>query len=184
MKTDLFQSREHCWFYTFEWHIECSTLTASSFGIWNTSVGIPSPPLALFIVMVHFLRPTWCEELTHWKRTWCLEWSKAEGEGDDRGWDGWMASLTQWIWTWASSGSWWWTGKPGCTAFHWVTKNQTQLSDWTEVTMRIQVTNTSFPWWWTDSKQGAMCTGWWVQSLCHPDPDRVGGQLLSLGDWL
>ena len=35
------------------------------------------------------------------------------GEGDDRGWDGWMASLTQWTWVWASSGSWWWTGRPG-----------------------------------------------------------------------
>ena len=38
---------------------------------------------------------------------------KAGGEGDDRGWDGWMASLTQWTWVWVSSGSWWWTGKPG-----------------------------------------------------------------------
>ena len=38
---------------------------------------------------------------------------KIGGEGDDRGWDGWMASLTQWTWVWASSGSWWWTGKPG-----------------------------------------------------------------------
>ena len=56
---------------------------------------------------------TWCEELTHWKRPWCWERLKAGGEGDNRGWDGWMASLTQWIWIWASSRSWWWTGKPG-----------------------------------------------------------------------
>ena len=56
---------------------------------------------------------TWCEELTHWKRPWCWERLKAGGEGDDRGWDGWMASLTQWTRTWVSSGSWWWTGKPG-----------------------------------------------------------------------
>ena len=56
---------------------------------------------------------TWCEELTHWKRSWCWERLKVGGEGDDRGWDGWMASLTQWTWVWASSGSWWWTGKPG-----------------------------------------------------------------------
>ena len=53
-----------------------------------------------------------CEELTHWKRPWCWERLKA-GEGDDGGWDGWMASPTQWTWAWASSGSWWWTGKPG-----------------------------------------------------------------------
>ena len=56
---------------------------------------------------------TWCEELTHWKRPWCWERSKAGGEGDDRGWDGWMASPTQWTWVWVSSGSWWWTGKTG-----------------------------------------------------------------------
>ena len=56
---------------------------------------------------------TWYEELTHWKRPWCCERLKAEGEGDDRGWDGWMASPTWWTWVWASSGSWWWTGKPG-----------------------------------------------------------------------
>ena len=55
---------------------------------------------------------TWCEELTHWKRPWWWERLKA-GEGDDRGLDGWMTSLTQWTWVWASSRSWWWTGKPG-----------------------------------------------------------------------
>ena len=56
---------------------------------------------------------TWCEELTPEKRPWCWETLKARGEGDDRGWDGWMASPTQWTWVWASSGSWWWTEKPG-----------------------------------------------------------------------
>ena len=47
---------------------------------------------------------TWCEELTHWKRPWCWERLKAGGEGEDRGWDGWMASLTQWTWVWVNSG--------------------------------------------------------------------------------
>ena len=56
---------------------------------------------------------TWCEELTHWKRPWYWERLKAGGEGDDRGWDGWMASLNQWTWVWVNSGSWWWTGRPG-----------------------------------------------------------------------
>ena len=56
---------------------------------------------------------TWCEELTHLKRLWCWERLKVGGEGDDRGWDGWIASWTQWTCIWASSGSWWWTGKPG-----------------------------------------------------------------------
>ena len=56
---------------------------------------------------------TWCEELTHWKRPWCWERLRAGGEGDDRGWDGWMASPTQWTWVWVNSKSWWWTGRPG-----------------------------------------------------------------------
>ena len=47
---------------------------------------------------------TWCKELTHWKTPWCWERLKAGGEGSSRGWDGWMASLTQWIWVWANSG--------------------------------------------------------------------------------
>ena len=47
------------------------------------------------------------------KRPWCWEGLKAGGEGDDRGWDGWMASPTQWTWVWVNSGSWWWTGRPG-----------------------------------------------------------------------
>ena len=55
----------------------------------------------------------WCKELTHWKRLWCWERLKVGGEGDDRGWDGWMASLTWWTWVCVSSRSWWWTGKPG-----------------------------------------------------------------------
>ena len=57
--------------------------------------------------------PTWYKEPTHWKRLWCWERLKAGGEGDSRGSDGWMPSLTRWTWIWASSGSWWWTGKPG-----------------------------------------------------------------------
>ena len=56
---------------------------------------------------------TSCEELTHWKRLWCWEGLRAGGEGDNREWDGWMASLTQWRWVWVNSGSWWWTGRPG-----------------------------------------------------------------------
>ena len=48
-----------------------------------------------------------------WKRPWCWESLRAEGEGDGRGWDDWMASLTRWTWVWVNSGSWWWTGRPG-----------------------------------------------------------------------
>ena len=53
------------------------------------------------------------KELTHLKRPWCWERLRAGVEGDDRGWDGWMASPTQWTWVWVNSGNWWWTGRPG-----------------------------------------------------------------------
>ena len=56
---------------------------------------------------------TWCKEQNHWKRPWCWERLKAGGEGVDRGWDGWMVSLTRWTWVWVSSRSWWWIGEPG-----------------------------------------------------------------------
>ena len=58
-----------------------------------------------------------CEELTHWKRLWCWEGLGAGGEGDNRGWDGWMASPTWWTWVWVNSGSWCWTGRPGVLRF-------------------------------------------------------------------
>ena len=54
----------------------------------------------------------WCEELTHWKRPWCWERLVVRGKEDDRGWDGWMVSPTEWTWVWVNSGSWWWTGRP------------------------------------------------------------------------
>ena len=60
---------------------------------------------------------TWGEEMTHWKRPWCWKRLRAGGKGDDRGWSGWMASLTQWTWVWVDSRSWWWTGRPGVLWF-------------------------------------------------------------------
>ena len=75
---------------------------------------------------------TWCKELTHWKRPWCWERLKVGGEGDKRGWDGWITSPMWWIWVWVGSRSWWWTGKPGFAAIHGVTKSRTRLSDWTD----------------------------------------------------
>ena len=59
------------------------------------------------------LWPPDANNLAHWKRPWCWERLKVGGEGDNRGWDGWMASLTRWTWVWASSETWWWTGRPG-----------------------------------------------------------------------
>ena len=80
------------------------------------------------------LWPTWCEELTHWKRLWCWERLKARGEEGDGGWDGWMASQTQRTWVWINFRSWWWTGQPGTLQSMGVAKSRTQLSDWTTTT--------------------------------------------------
>ena len=73
------------------------------------------------------------EELTHWKRLWCWEGLGAGGEGDNRGWDGWMASLTRWMWVWVNSGSWWWTSRPAVP--HGVQKqsDMTERLNWTEL---------------------------------------------------
>ena len=72
-------------------------------------------------------------------RLWCWEGLGAGGEGDDRGWDCWMASPTRWMWLWVNSGSWWWTGRPGMMWFmgsqrvghHWATE-----LNWTELTYK------------------------------------------------
>ena len=60
---------------------------------------------------------TSCEELTHWKRPWCWEGLGAGRKGDNRGWDGRMASPTRWTWVWVNSRRWWWTGRPGVLRF-------------------------------------------------------------------
>ena len=70
--------------------------------------------------------------MTHLKRPWCWERLKVGGEGDDRGWEGWMASPTEWTWLWINFGSWWWTGKPGMLQFMGL-QSRTWLSDWTEL---------------------------------------------------
>ena len=82
---------------------------------------------------------TWWEELTHWKRPWCWKRLRAWGEGDYRGWDGCMASLTQWTWAWVDPRIWWWTGRPGVLRFmgsqrvwhDWATElNWLKRSEW------------------------------------------------------
>ena len=83
-------------------------------------------------------------ELTHWKRFWCWEGLGAGGEGDDRGWDGWMASPTQWMWVWVNSGSWWWTGRPGVL---WFMGSRRVRHDWaTEWTDRHWTRWPLSPW--------------------------------------
>ena len=91
---------------------------------------------------------TSCEELTYWKRPWCWDRLRAGGEGDDRGWDGWMASLTRWTRVWVNSESWWWTGRPGMlqsmglqrAGHNWVTElNWTDR--WYTILCKLQVYN-------------------------------------------
>ena len=78
---------------------------------------------------------TWCKEPTHLKRPWCWEKLKAGGEEDGRGWDGWMASTTQWTWVWVNSGSWWWTGR---LSMLWSMGSQRVGHDWvTELNWNI-----------------------------------------------
>ena len=76
---------------------------------------------------------TQCKEPTHWKKPCCWERLKAGREGENRGWDCLMASLTRWTWVWVSSRRCWWTGKPGGAAVHGVTKNWGWLRNWTEL---------------------------------------------------
>ena len=67
-------------------------------------------------------------------KDWCWEGLGAGGEGDDRGWHGWMASLTWWTWVWVNSGSWWWTGRPGVLQFMgYKESDTTERLNWTEL---------------------------------------------------
>ena len=220
------------------WHIECSTFTASSFRIWNSSTGIPSPPLALFVVMLSkahltshsrmsgsrwVITPSWlswswrsflnsssvyscylflissasvrrsvlgvlwkewcwswnsstlatsCEELTHWTRLWCWEGLGAGGEGDDRGWDGWLASLTRWTWVWVNSGSWWWTGRPGVLRFM---GSQRVGHDWAT---ELNWTETHRPY---NTKNEPLCKPWaWVR-MCQCN--KYIALVWAIGSW-
>ena len=109
---------------------ECPRIDAFELWCWRRLLKVPwtsrrsnqsilkeiSPGISLEGMMLKLNSSTLatsCEELTHWKRLWRWEGLGAGGEGDDRGWDGWMASLSRWTWVWVNSGSWWWTGKPG-----------------------------------------------------------------------
>ena len=97
----------------------------------------------------------WWEELTHLKKCWCSERLTAGGEEDDKGWDGWMASLTQWTWVWVNYGSWWWTGWPGVL---WFMGSQRVRHDWV----------TELNWMWLQRLQNLK----WSNFTCLPIKER------------
>ena len=89
----------------------------------------------------------WPPHVNSWLigKDWWWEGLGAGGEGDNRGWDGWMASPTRWTWVWVNSGSWWWTGRPGVLRFmrsqrvghNWVTE-----LNWTEQFLSVHFSGT------------------------------------------
>ena len=108
----------------------------------------------------------------YWKRPWYWERLKAGGEGDDRGWDGWMASPTRWTWVWTSSRSWWWTEKPGVlqsigsqrVGHDWATElSWKECLQW--VALRL---NTSSPF-----KPSTFSTHFFIWRSCHPHTSAV-----------
>ena len=111
---------------------------------------------------------TWLEELTHKKRPWCWERLRAGGEVDGRGWDGWMASPTQWTWVWVNSGSWWWTGMPGVlqsmgsqrVRHDWVTE-----LNWTELKKSLAIGLLEFPIWKNLYLAFLICTNLYSNSV-------------------
>ena len=124
---------------------------------------------------------TWCKELTHWIRPWCWERLRAEREGDDRGRDGWIASLTQWTWVWARSKRQWRTGKPRVlqsmgsqrAGHNLTTEQQQQLSTCTLIvsifhingtTTRETETRTGNQWCSGSFQALEFCRGLWFPS--------------------
>ena len=116
---------------TLENPLDCKTSNQSILKEINPEYSLEA--LMLKLKLQYFGHP----DAKNWlikKRPWCWERLKAGGEGDDRGWDCWMTSRTRWTWVRASSGSWWWTEKPGLlqsvgsqrVSHDWVT----ELTDW------------------------------------------------------
>ena len=111
------------------------------------------------------------------EKPWCWEGLGAGGEGDDRGWDGWMASLTQWTWAWVDSGSWWWTGRPGMLqsmglqriGHDWVTKLKliSFSMDWLDI-FAIQGTLESLLQHHSLKSSILRCSAFFIVQLSHP----------------
>ena len=125
------------------------------------------------------------EKLTHCKRLWC--WERLKAEGDDRGWDGWMASWTWWTWVWASSRSWWWTWKPGVlqsmrsqrVGHNWVTE-----LNWIIQIVETSTNNSHFYWAWNrDRQQTQRPRGKCVAAVSGREAEHWDLKALSLQLW-
>ena len=102
--------------------------TARTFNMWilqETSPGFSLEGLMLKLNFQYFGHLMW--RVDSLEKTLMLGEIEGGGEGDDRGWDGWMASSTQWTWVWVNSRSWWWTGRPGVL---WFMGSQRVRHDW------------------------------------------------------
>ena len=134
---------------------ECRRIDAFELWCWRRLLRVPwtarrsnqsilkviSPGCSLEGLMLNWSSNTLatsCEELIPWKRPWCWEGLGAGGEGDDRGWDGWMASPTRWTWVWVNSRRWWWTGRPGVLRFMGSQRAGHDWVNWTELNWRVQ----------------------------------------------
>ena len=134
---------------------------------------------------------TSCEELTHWKRLWCWEGLWAGGDVDNRGWDGWMASPTWWMWVWVNSWSWWWTGSPGVLQFMGSQSDTTEQQNWTEPNPGKRRSLDSTPYF-EFSKEAVLITRGSVWSLtcikfclCLSHPSRAMLQVRQIPNcWL
>ena len=112
---------------------------------------------------------TWYKGRTCWKRTWCWERLRAGGEGGDRGWDDWMASPTRWTWVWVSSGSWWWTGRPGVLQFMGCKESDTtERLNWTELYSRWYSAQCYVAAWMRGEFRGE-----WIHVYIWPSPFSV-----------
>ena len=127
-------SSSHVWMWEMDYKAECQRIDASELWCWRRLFRVPwtarrsnqsilkdiSPEcslegLVLKLKLQYFAHLM--QRADSFESPWCQGRLKAGGEGDDRGWGGWMASLIQWAWVWVNSGSWWWTGRPGVLRF-------------------------------------------------------------------
>ena len=139
---------------------ECRRIDAFELWCWRRLLRVPwtarrsnqsilkeiSPEYSLEGLMLKLKRQYFghlIQRTNSFEKTLMWERLKAGREEDDRGWDGWMASLTQWIWVWVDSGSWWWTGRPGVLRFM---GSQTVGHDW-ETELKSDVSCQSVEWW-------------------------------------